>query len=159
MRTLPCGLYRVDMANGSPLHHFDETTAARFRPRDGFEKTAVLVEVSDTESQTVIDTPFGEQRLSGAFYAVAEGDRSYGASRLEFEQTHTAVGANRWVKSAPVLAYRTAVSCVVDTVVGERIETTVNARPGDWIVRQYTGEVMVVGADEFGERYVSEASE
>lgn len=60
---------------------------------------------------------FGEQRLSGAFYAVTEGDGSYGAARHEFEQTHTEGGAYRWVKSSPVLAYRADVSCVVDTVV------------------------------------------
>jgi hypothetical protein len=142
-----------------PADQFDESSAARYRPRGGFEKTAVLVEVADPACQTVIDAPFGEQRLTGAFYAVAEGDGSYGAAKFEFEQTHTRVGANRWVKTAPVSAYQTETSCVVDTVVGDELETTVNARAGDWIVRQHTGEVMVIGPDEFADRYVREVSD
>ena len=153
----PCP-YRVHMANGPQVHHFDETRAAPYRPRNGFEKTAVLVEVTDPDARTLINTPFGEQRLTGPFYVVAEGDGSYGAAVDEFERSHSAVGANRWVKSAPVLAYRSDDSCVVETVVGDQLEATVTARPGDWIVRQQTGEVMVVRADEFAERYVSDAS-
>ena len=34
-----------------------------------------------------------------------------------------------------------------------------HAQPGDWIVRQRTGELMVIGADEFAERYVRDGSE
>lgn len=140
-------------------HQFDETRAGSFVPRDGFEKAAVLVEPTDPGSQTLIRTRFGEQRFTGAFYIVAEGDGSYGAARHEFEQTHKVVGANRWAKTAPVLAYRTDVSCVVDTVVDGQLEVTATAQPGDWIVRQSTGEVMVVRGDEFDKRYVSDGSE
>jgi hypothetical protein len=138
---------------------FDETRARSYRPRDGFDKVAVLVEPSDPEARTLIRTPFGEQRFVGAFYVVADGDGSYGATRHEFELTHEEVGANRWTKTTPVLAYRTDAACVVDTVVGGQLEVTVTAEPGDWIVRQSTGEVMVVRGDEFEERYVGEGSE
>ena len=133
-------------------------TLPRYRPRDGFEKTAVLVELSDPLAETVIDTPFGTQRFTGPFYVVADGEASYGASRHEFERTHVAIGPHRWVKTRPVMAYRTDVECVVDTVVGDGLEGTVHAQPGDWIVRQDTGELMVVGADQFAERYVREGS-
>jgi len=139
-------------------HQFDESRAGSYVPRGGFEKVAVLVEPSDPFAQALIRTPFGEQCFTGAFYVVAEGDGSYGATREEFEQTHMAVGANRWVKTAPVSAYCTDVSCVVDTVVGGHVEGTVTAQPGDWIVRQSTGEVMVVRDTEFKERYVSDGS-
>jgi hypothetical protein len=138
---------------------FDEHRARSYHPREGFAKVAVLVEPSDPGAQTLIRTPFGEQRFIGAFYVVAEGDGSYGAARDEFEQTHEEVGANRWMKTAPVSAYRTAVSCVVDTVVDGHLEVTVTAQPGDWIVRQSTGEMMVIRANQFEERYVSNDSE
>jgi hypothetical protein len=147
------------VSDGPEVCQFDETRARSYRPRDDFEKVAVLVEPSDPTARTLIRTPFGEQRFTGAFYVVAEGDGSYGATRDEFEETHTAVGANRWVKTAPVSAYRTDVPCVVDTVTGGHVEVTVTAHPGDWIVRQSTGEVMVVRGDEFEERYVSDWSE
>lgn len=144
------------MIDRPPVHRFDDSRARRYRPRDGFAKTAVIVEPADPRAQTVINTPFGEQRLVGAFYVIAEGDASYGAARQEFEDSHTAVGENRWVKSAPVLAYRADEPCVVETVIGEHRETTVTARSGDWIVRQRSGEVMVIGADEFIERYTTD---
>jgi len=146
------------MSDRLPAHRFDEARARRYRPRDDFAKTAVLVKPTDPHAQIVIDTPFGEQRFAGAFYVIAEGDASYGAARRQFEESHTAVGQNRWVKSAPVLAYRTDEPCLVETVIGEHVETSVNARPGDWIVRQRTGEVMVMDADAFVERYISEGS-
>ncbi len=147
------------VSDGRDVCQFDETRAGSYRPRAGFEKVAVLVEPSDPGAQTLIRTPFGEQRFTGAFYVVAEGDGSYGATRDEFEATHRAVGANRWVKTAPVSAYRTDIACVVDTVVDGHVEVTVTAQPGDWIVRQSTGEVMVVRGDEFEARYVSDGSE
>jgi hypothetical protein len=146
------------MADGPAPHPFDTARATRFRPRQGFEKTAVLVDLADPQATTVLTTPFGEQRMTGAFYVVAEGDASYGAARQEFEESHSAVGANRWVKSSVVTAYRSDVACAVDTVVGDRLETTVHARPGDWIVRQDTGELMVLGPSEFAERYVRDES-
>ena len=138
---------------------FDETRAGSYRPRGGFDKVAVLVEPSDPGARTLIRTPFGEQRFVGAFYVVAEGAGSYGATRREFEQTHKEIGANRWTKTAPVLAYRTDAACVVDTVIGGHLEVTATAQPGDWIVRQSTGEVMVVRGDDFEERYVRDGSE
>ncbi len=147
------------MTDGQRVHRFDEARAACYRPRDGFEKTAVLLELTDPLAETVIDTPFGTQRFTGSFYVVAEGDASYGASRREFERTHVPIGPHRWVKNTPVMAYPTNVECVVDTVVGDGLETTVHARPGDWIVRQHTGELMVIGADEFAERYVRDGTQ
>ena len=118
---------------------FDENRAGSYRPREGFAKVAVLVEPSDPGAQTLIRTSFGDQRFIGAFYVVAEGDGSYGATRDEFEQTHEEIGANRWMKTAPVSAYRTDVPCVVDTEVDGHLEVTVTAQAGDWIVRQSTG--------------------
>lgn len=140
-------------------HRFDDSRARRFVPRDGVEKTAVLVRTVDPDAETVIETRFGAQRLLGPFYAVAEGDTSYGAARREFEATHRAVGPSRWVKSAPVLAYRSDERCVVETVIEGHVEGTVNTRPGDWIVQQHTGELMVIDDAAFRERYVAEGSD
>lgn len=137
-------------------HRFDHERARWYRPRDDFAKTAVLVQPADPHAQFVIETPFGEQRFTGAFYVVAEGDASYGAARREFEDSHTAVGQNRWVKTSAVLAYRTEAPCLVQTLIGDHVETSANAQPGDWIVRQRTGEVMVVDADAFAARYIAE---
>ena len=108
-------------------NRFDDSRARRFAPRDGVEKTAVLVRPVDPDAQTVIATRFGRQRLIGAFYAVAEGDASYGATRREFEATHREVGPNRWVKCAPVLAYRTDEPVLVETVINGHVEGTVEA--------------------------------
>ena len=66
-----------------------------------------------------------------------------------------AVGPNRWVKRSPVLAYRTAEACLVECVIGDHVEGRVTARPGDWIVRQYTGEMMVLDDDE-AEKWIRE---
>ena len=138
---------------------FDDSRARRFAPRDGVEKTAVLVRPVDPDAQTVIATRFGRQRLIGAFYAVAEGETSYGATRREFEATHRAVGPNRWVKCAPVLAYRIDEPGMVETVIDGHVEGTVEARRGDWIVQQHTGEVMVIDDDAFRERYAEAESD
>ena len=140
-------------------HRFDDARAQRFLPRDGVEKIAVLVRTTDPDAQTEIDTRFGRQRLRGEFYVVADGDASYGAARREFEATHRSVGPNRWVKSAPVYAYRADEPHLVETVIDDHVEGSVRARPGDWIVRQHTGEVMVIDDDAFSARYVAEGSE
>jgi hypothetical protein len=144
--------------SGIAQHRFDETRARRYRPRDDFAKTAVLVPMADPRAETVIDTAFGQQRFIGSFYVVADDDASYGATRREFEATHRAVGPNRWVKRSPVLAYRIAEACLVETVIGDHVEGSVRARPGDWIVRQHTGETMVIDDGAFVERYVDEGS-
>ncbi len=136
-----------------PLHEFDADLASRFEPTAASSKIAVLLEIAEADSITVIEAPFGRQELRGPFYVVAEGDRSYGAARQEFEQTHRPVGRNRWLKIAPVLAYRAAGTWRVETHIAATHETTVVARPGDWIVKQATGEVMVLEPEGFSERY------
>jgi hypothetical protein len=136
-----------------PEHVFDETAARRFEPRGDHEKTAVLVDIADDDALTVIRAPFGEQTMRGPFYAVADGEGSYGASRKEFERNHERTSSTTWRKSTPVLAYRAEEACCVHTHVGDVHETTVIARPGDWIVRQDSGEVMVVTPDAFEDRY------
>jgi hypothetical protein len=154
----PIGRAKLEPMSDS-AHRFDDTRARRYRPRDDFAKTAVLLSTADPLAETVIDTPFGRQRFIGSFYVVADGDEtSYGAARREFEAAHRAVGPNRWVKRSPVLAYRTAEACLVETVIGDHVEGSVHARPGDWIVRQHTGEMMVMDDDAFVERYVEERS-
>jgi len=144
------------MGNRPPTHRFDDARAGRYHPRDGFVKTAVLVEPVAPDARTVIDTSFGDQSFIGAFYIVADGAGSYGAVRSEFEASHRQLEPGRWAKDAPVLAYQVDEECVVDTVVGSHLESTVTARSGDWIVRQRTGELMVIGPEEFAERYVSD---
>lgn len=119
-------------------------------------KTALLVEPADSDGRTTIETSFGQQRFVGAFYVVADGAGSYGAARNEFEASHTQLEPGRWVRTAPVLAYQAGEESVVDTVIGDHLEGSVTARPGDWIVRQPTGELMVIGAEEFARRYVSD---
>lgn len=141
------------MTSPPPEHTFDETRARRYEPRDDHVKTAVLVDVVDPEAVTVIRASFGEQTMRGPFYAVSEGDGSYGASRDEFERAHDRLSATSWQKSAPVLAYRADTTSCVHTDVGGIREASITARPGDWIVRQTSGEVMVITADAFEARY------
>jgi len=136
-----------------PVHRFDESRASEFVPRTDHVKTAILVEVADADAITVLETGFGEQTMRGAFYAIADGEGSYGAAKAEFERSHERVTPTTWRKSSPVLAYRADASCRVDTDVGETREASVVARPGDWIVRQHTGEVMVIRPEAFDERY------
>ena len=47
---------------------------------------------------------------------------------------------------------------MVETVINGHVEGTVEARRGDWIVQQHTGEVMVIDDDAFRERYAEEGS-
>lgn len=134
-------------------HAFDESLARRFVPRDDLTKTAVLIEMTDENAVTSIRAPFGEQTMRGSFYVVAEGDRSYGAARAEFEATHQRLGAASWRKSQAVMAYQVDEACMVHTdIAGER-ETSNAAAPGDWIVRQHTGELMVLSPASFELRY------
>lgn len=120
-------------------------------------KTAIFVDIADPEAVTVITTPFGEQRLKGPFYIVEEGDRSYGAGAAEFTGTHRPLGRNQWLKFETVLGYRIDEQAAVETIVGDNHhETTVVAEPGDWIIQQMTGELMVLKPSAFEERYVAE---
>jgi hypothetical protein len=130
-------------------HTFRPDLAHRYEPRSGFTKTAILVETVDPEVTTVIQATFGQQTLHGSFYVVAEGDSSYGASHQEFEQTHDRAGQNQWTKRESVLGYQATEPCKVETYVSGGHEGTVPAKPGDWIVQQATGEVMVIEAEAF----------
>jgi hypothetical protein len=141
------------VSTDSSPQEFDESRARRFVPRDDHAKTAVLVETTDEHAITSIRSPFGEQTMRGPFYAVAEGDASYGAARTEFEATHERVGPSTWRKSAAVLAYQVDEPSLVHTDIGETRETSNTAMPGDWIVRQHTGEVMVITPASFAQRY------
>lgn len=139
------------MTSDSPEHQFDPDLATEFRPRPDFAKTAILVEpVAET---TVLRTSFGEQSLNGPFYVIADGTNSYGAAQREFEAGHELVGPDRWVKRSPIHAYRAGTRTTVHTRVADNVESSVVAMPGDWIVRQSTGEVMVVTPAEFEARY------
>ncbi len=139
------------MTSDPPEHRFDPDLATEFRPRPDFAKTAILVEpVADT---TVLRTSFGEQSLSGSFYVIADGEGSYGAAKEEFEAGHELVGPGRWVKRSPIWAYRASAPTTVVTRIADIDESSVVATPGDWIVRQSTGEVMVVTPAEFEARY------
>ncbi len=134
-------------------HTFQPELADRYEPRTTFTKTAILVELVDRDATTTIRATFGQQTLRGSFYVVAEGNSSYGASRHEFECTHHQVGPNQWTKRESVLAYRATERCQVETYVSDAHEATVLAKPGDWIVQQSTGEVMIIVAPAFNERY------
>ena len=135
-------------------HVFDDARARTYLPNPGFTKTAILVDVTDESATTTLNTRFGVQRMRGPFYVVAEDAHSYGASRAEFEQSHVAVAPNRWMRSEPVLAYPADRRCTVETLVGAGQEASTVAEPGDWIVRQPSGEVMVVVPASFAERYL-----
>ncbi|NND76091.1 MAG: hypothetical protein HKN44_13895 [Ilumatobacter sp.] len=137
-----------------PVEEFDPSAATRYMPNPDFVKTAVLVDVAEPGAVTVLRTSFGEQRMRGPFYAVADGAGSYGAAQENFEGTHRRDGPNTWVKQDPVLAYRSAKRCMVETHIGDHRESCVVAEPGDWVVKQRDGELMVVGPDAFAERYV-----
>lgn len=143
------------MTSDLPEHEFDPERAAAFRPKADFSKTAILVEPAAPDAVVVLKTQFGEQRMQGAFYAVAEGSGSYGAARAEFEAAHEQIGPNRWVKRTPIRAYEADEPTKVVTRLGSRDgeEATVVARPGDWIVQQSSGEVVVVTPPEFEARY------
>lgn len=142
------------MSKLRPRHEFDPAHAAEFRSKSAFVKTAVLLELAEADVEVRIAASFGGQRMRGDFYVVANGDGSYGASRAEFEQTHEQVGPNQWVKLGGVQAYRVAEPCDVETRLADGTpETIVSAEPGDWIVRQASGEVMVLEPSAFAERY------
>ena len=143
----------VSQESQERVHAFEESRAERFVSVGAFEKTAILLQPVDDEAETCIRAPFGEQNLKGAFYLVAEGGGSYGASREEFERSHERLGPATWRKRESVMAYRTEEPCRVETRVGNHREATVTARPGDWIVRQQTGEVMAITPEAFAERY------
>lgn len=139
------------MTSDSPEYQFDPNLATEFRPRPDFAKTAILVEpVAET---TVLRTSFGEQSLSGPFYVIADGRSSYGAAQREFEAGHELVSPGRWVKRSPIRAYRASTTPTVITHIADNVESSVVAMPGDWIVQQSTGEVMVVTPAEFEARY------
>jgi hypothetical protein len=143
---------------------FDTTRARRFRPRQGMVKTAILLRPAGQGSQgsqekVRIQAPFGEQEMHGPFYVVASEDGSYGAVQAEFEQAHRQVGPNQWERVEPVLAYQTDERCTVVTTVESHEESTVLAEPGDWIVQQPAGEVMVVKPSDFDARYEPEAED
>lgn len=132
---------------------FDTGRATWFRPNPDMVKIAVLVDVIDPTATTVINAPFGVQRLKGPFYAVVEDDQTYGAAQHEFEAVHASVGPNRWIKTESVQAYRAEAACTIRTLIGEHEESRVDAAPGDWIVRQPTGEVNVLTAAAFTKRF------
>lgn len=143
------------MTEESTLHVFDEENADRYRPNPVHAKTAILVDVVD-DSTTKIDTRFGTQEFKGPFYIVVEGSSSYGAAKREFENSHVAAGPNRWRKSEPVLAYRAGETTTVATNIDNHRESTVTAEPGDWIVRQASGETQAIPHDEFVDRYIAD---
>lgn len=141
------------MAPGTTLHEFDDDRAAPYQPDRSFVKTAIALEPVPPDATTVIRTSFGEQTFRGRFYLVAEGDESYGAAPAEFERAHRMTAPNQWVKIEPVRAYQATEACLIETFIGSLSETKVIAQPGDWIVKQPTGEVMVVEATAFDSRY------
>ena len=144
----------VPVGESLPTHTFDPSAAKSYRPRPNFVKTAILVPVADRKNRTTLAAPFGEEVMEGAFYIVASDSGPYGAARAEFEAAHTEIEPSRWVKSTPVLAYRAAERCVIETHLADGThETTVIANEGDWILQQATGEVMTTPHATFAERY------
>jgi hypothetical protein len=142
------------MLDGVPLHEFDEARAAEYRARSDFTKTAILLRLADPEALVTIQAPFGPEVMKGEFYVVASPDGSYGAARSEFEAYHEEVEPWRWMKTASVEAYPVGERCRIETVLADGThETSVVAEPGQWIVRHRGGEVTVVKADTFAERY------
>jgi len=132
---------------------FDANSAVAYGSRDTFERTAILALVIGEETETPITTSFGHQVMRGAFYLVADGEGSYGAARAEFEHGHRRTGPTTWVKQAQVLAYRTPIPATIETRVNDHVESVVEATAGDWIIRQETGELMVLRPEAFDERY------
>jgi hypothetical protein len=142
-----------------PPHEFDDARATDYVPAPGFVKTAILVDVVDDRATTIIRTTFGQQAMSGAFYIVDDDGASYGAARSEFEASHERTEPNRWRKTGRVRAYQVGEECTVATWISDRLESTVEARPGDWVVMQLTGELMALTPDAFHARYVAAAAE
>lgn len=132
---------------------FDEQQAAEYWPNDNFVKVAILMTPATDDAITELAATFGPQAMRGPFYLVANGDTSYGAAKAEFEAANTHIGEQRFVKTAPVDAYRTTSPTTVVTVIGDNVESTVDANAGDWIVRQTTGEIMCLTPESFDERY------
>ena len=144
------------MVSEPPVHRFDRSRARAYRPNPAHSKTAILVDIADASVTTSINAPFGVQRFRGPFYVVAEGAGSYGVAKREFDNSHVEVGQHRWAKSEPVLAYQAEQRSVVETYIDDHRETSVVAEPGAWIVRQKSGEIMVIEPSEFVARYVAD---
>ena len=110
--------------------------------------------IADSEALTTIEAPFGTEVAKGPFYIVASKSGSYAIARTEFEADHVQVGPSEWRKRAAVRAYRADESCRVETRLTDgTLETTVDAAPGDWLVRHAGGEVTVASPETFDERY------
>lgn len=145
---------RLDIGNHIPLHKFNETLALEYRSSSAFTKTAIEVPVADTDAVVTIQAPFGLQMMRGPFYVVGSSDGSYGAAKTEFEDNHVEVAPSQWQKRATVMAYEASERCRVETWLSDGLhETTVEAQPGDWIVQQPAGEVMVIKPEAFAKRY------
>lgn len=144
------------MGSKPPVHRFDRAKARAYLPNPNHAKTAILVDVADASATTAINAPFGVQRFRGPFYIVAEGAQSYGVAKREFDNSHVATGQNRWTKSESVLAYQAEERSVVETYIDDHRETSVVSEPGAWIVRQSSGEIMVITPKDFVERYVAD---
>ncbi len=154
MRDIGATPGRCNIAEDIPLHQFDEARAQQYSASSTFTKTAILVPVADPEAKVTIDAPFGLEVMKGEFYVVASPEGPYGAAKVEFEAAHVEVEPNRWQKRGTVLAYKTTARCRVETWLADGThETTVDAEPGDWIVRQPAGEVIVVEPKSFATRY------
>lgn len=139
-----------------PVHEFEPERANEFQPRQDVVKTAILVRLANPDDTVTLKAPFGDEVMKGEFYVVASEEGSYGAARAEFEAAHTEVAPNRWVKRSSVHAYQAEEQCLIETRLDDGThETSVVAEPGDWIVRQATGEVMAVKPKAFEERYES----
>jgi len=133
---------------------FNEATAARYRPKAAFVKTAILLTLADGSDVVRVSATFGVQHMRGDFYVVASESGSYAVARKEFEKSHEQLGPHQWAKRSHVDAYRTEVDCEVETILSDGTpEVVVPALPGDWIVRQATGEIIVVAPAAFERRY------
>lgn len=135
------------------VHVFDEAAAEAYSANSAFVKTAIRVDPPQPDDITRIATRFGEQSFEGSFFLVAEGDSSYGIAIDEFEATHESIGSSQYKKRGTVRAYSLRESCLVETWIGSHLEATTNAVPGDWVVQQPSGELVVMPEDEFRQRY------
>lgn len=128
---------------------FNERLARRYRSKaDGPIKTAVLVEEPAT-----YETSWGVQEMHGPHYRINLGDEApYGSEKSRFEAEHVEVDGG-YRKSAVIDAYQVTETTPVTTYLDGKIETENVAEPGDWIVRQPQGEVMVVSTEKFGRLY------
>lgn len=112
-------------------------------------RSKVLVEaIPVTQDGEWTTTAGNVLRTHAGDWWVVDGNDRWSVAAHIFEMTYVPVGDGKYRKSAPVKAIPMRQAFVVRTLEGEA-----TGRPGDWLVRNASGESWPSPADTFKQRY------